>query len=101
MSIKKKELKSKPVVKVTFRLPKGVATTAKAVALVGDFNEWNADAEPMKPLKSGDFTTTVELDKGNEYQFRYLIDGETWTNDEAADKYVASPFGPENSVVVL
>ncbi|MEL7532871.1 MAG: isoamylase early set domain-containing protein [Bacteroidota bacterium] len=101
MSIKKKELKSKPVVKVTFRLPKGVATAAKEVALVGDFNEWNKDAAPMKPLKSGDFTTTVELDKGNEYQFRYLIDGETWTNDDSADKYVASPFGADNSVVVL
>lgn len=101
MSIKKKELKSKPVVKVTFRLPKDLVATAKEVALVGDFNAWNKDAAPMKPLKSGDFTTTVELDKGSEYQFRYLVNGETWTNDTEADKYVASPFGAENSVVVL
>lgn len=101
MSIKKKELKSKPIVKVTFRLPKIAVAEASEVALVGDFNAWNKDAEPMKALKSGDFTTTVELDKGSEYQFRYLINGETWTNDEAADKYVPSPFGAENSVVVL
>lgn len=101
MSITKKFLKSKPVVKVTFRLPKDVAKNANEAAVVGDFNEWTPATTPMKSLKSGGFTTTVELEQGKEYQFRYLINGQEWTNDESADKYVPSPFGTENSVVVV
>ncbi len=101
MSITKKFLKSKPVVKVTFRLPNDVAENANEAAVVGDFNAWNPAAAPMKSLKTGGFTTTVELEQGKEYQFRYVVDGQVWTNDEAADKYVPSPFGAENSVVVV
>ena len=101
MSINKKFLKSKPVAKVTFKLPKKMVSGAKEVAVVGEFNEWNAKGVPMKSLKTGGFSTTIELEQGREYQFRYLIDGEKWENDDAADKYVPTPFGTENSVVVL
>lgn len=102
MSISKKFLKSKPVCKVTFKLPKDVVSSGKKVNVVGDFNEWDTKATPMKSLKSGEFSTTVELEKDREYQFRYLIDGAVWTNDNEADKYVATPFADaENSVVVL
>jgi len=31
--------------------------------------------------------------------FRYLVDGERWENDWAADAYVPNPFGGEDSVV--
>ncbi|MEL6670875.1 MAG: isoamylase early set domain-containing protein [Bacteroidota bacterium] len=102
MSISKKFLKSKPVCKVTFKLPKEMAAEAQNVSLVGDFNAWDVKDLPMKSLKSGGFTATLNLEQGKEYQFRYLINGETWENDEAADKYVPSPFsGADNSVVVL
>ena len=43
MSLKKKYLK-KGICKVTFRLPKEVAPSASAVSLVGDFNDWDAEA---------------------------------------------------------
>ena len=101
MSINKKFLKSKPVCKVTFKLPKKMVNNAKEVAIVGEFNEWDEQGVPMKSLKTGGFSTTIELEKGREYQFRYLIDGEKWENDDAADKYVPTPFGTENSVVVV
>jgi len=99
--IKKVYLKSKDVCKVTFRLPKIAAPGAKKACIVGDFNNWNIYATPMKKLKSGDFTITLELEPGEEYQFRYLIDDDRWENDWNADKYVKSPFGSENSVVYV
>jgi 1,4-alpha-glucan branching enzyme len=100
--IKKEYLKSKKVCKVTFRLPRIAAPGASSVFIVGDFNEWNIYANPMKKLKKGDFTVTLNLEPGREYQFRYLIDGSTWENDWNADKYVKSPFGDsENSVIIL
>ena len=102
MSITKKFLKSKPVVKVTFKVDKEAVSTAESLHVVGEFNEWNKEATPMKPMKNGSFSTTVELTKDQEYQFRYLIDGKSWKNDEEADKLVQSPFADaKNSVVVV
>lgn len=90
-------LKTRPVCKVTFKF----RTEAKNLVLVGDFNGWDESANPMKKLDDGSFTITVELETGYEQQFRYLADGYIWHNDEAADKYVHSSLGSENSVVVL
>ena len=102
MSLKKQFLKSKPICKVTFRLPSEAAKDANTVHIVGDFNNWDIYATPLKKLKDGSFTVTLDLEKDKEYQFRYLIDENTWENDWSADKYVPTPFGnAENSVVVV
>jgi 1,4-alpha-glucan branching enzyme len=102
MSLEKKYLKSRPVGKVTFRLPHAAAPEAQSVFLVGDFNEWRKDATPMTRLKSGEFKVALELEPGREYCFRYLIEGDTWENDWEADRYVPSGIaGEENSVVVV
>jgi 1,4-alpha-glucan branching enzyme len=102
MTLKKQYLKSRPKCKVTFRLPRKAAGNAEMVNLVGDFNNWSVTATPMKRLKSGDFTLTIDLDIDAKYEFRYLIDGSDWENDWEADKYVPSPFpGSDNSVIVI
>ncbi len=94
---KKQYLKKKPLCKVTFELPKEVnATTA---ALCGEFNLWDPRAHPMKRRKDGSFSLTLNLETGKRYRFRYLLDGERWENDWAADAYVPNPFGTEDSVV--
>jgi len=102
MSLKKQFMKSKPICKVTFHLSKEAVAQAKKVALVGDFNEWNPSATPMKKQKDGGFSVTLNLEQGREYQFRYLLDDTIWENDWCADKYVPSAVGDaDNSVVVL
>jgi hypothetical protein len=55
----------------------------------------------MNPLKNGDYSVTLTLEKGKEYQFKYLIDAKQWVNDPEADKYVANAFQGENSVIVI
>ena len=102
MSIKRQYLKSKPVCKVTFRLQDEAANSAKKSHIVGDFNNWDIKSNPMKKLKNGSFTSTIDLETGKEYQFRYLLDETTWENDSDADRYVATPYGDsENSVIVI
>jgi len=96
--LKKQFLKTKPVVKVTFSLPEAVQ--GETVYLVGDFNNWDEAATPMKRQKDGSFSTTLDLDKEREYQFRYLVNGTEWHNDWEADKYVPNPYSGDNSVVV-
>ena len=102
MSIKRQYLKSKNICKVTFKFPKEMAESASTVHLVGDFNNWDVNASPMKKLKDGSFTANIDLERGREYQFRYFIDQESWQNDSEADKYTPSAYGDaENSVIVI
>jgi 1,4-alpha-glucan branching enzyme len=96
--LKKQRLKTRPACKVTFILPEG--TQARTAYLVGDFNNWDQKALPMKKLKDGTFKAIVELEADREYQYRYLVNGSEWINDDAADRYVAHPYGGENSVVI-
>ncbi|MCF8067047.1 MAG: isoamylase early set domain-containing protein [Desulfobacterales bacterium] len=101
MSIKKQYVKSNSVCKATFRLPKEAASAAKRVFLVGEFNNWDKKASPMKKLKNGEFKITMDLEPDRQYEFRYLIDEHTWENDWCADKYIKSLFSDtENSVII-
>ncbi|MFP4419460.1 MAG: isoamylase early set domain-containing protein [Desulfococcaceae bacterium] len=100
MPVKKQFLKSRPICKVTFRLPKEEAEGADSAFLVGDFNDWEEQSTPMKILKSGDFTVTVDLETGREYHYRFKLPGDRWKSDPEAESYASSPFpGVENSVV--
>lgn len=102
MSFKKQYLKSKPVCKVTFKITKEEAKNAELVRLVGDFNDWDLACTPMKKLKNGDFTSTVNLDTQSNYEFRYLLDDKDWENDWSADEYVPSSVSfDDNSVVAV
>ena len=85
--------------KVKFSLPKDVE--AESAYLLGEFNDWNETATPMKKLKGGGFTATISLQPGRAYRFRYLLDGIRWENDWEADRYVINEFGTEDSVVEL
>ena len=102
MSFKRQYLKRRPICKVTFRLNKKQAKSAKTVHIVGEFNDWDVSSTPMKRLKRGAFNAVIDLEKGREYQFRYLLNGTDWENDGNADRYVPTPYGDvENSVVVV
>jgi 1,4-alpha-glucan branching enzyme len=102
MSLKKKYAKSKPLCKVTFTVPKTIAGSAKSIQLVGEFNDWSIHQTPLKKMKSGQFSATIDLAIGREYQFRYLIDDCNWVNDSKADRYVRSDYGDcDNSVVAV
>jgi 1,4-alpha-glucan branching enzyme len=82
-------LKLKKLRRITFRLPKVAAADSKSFCIVGDFNNWNTHAVPMKKLKDGDCCIELDLEAGREYLFRYLIDELKWENDRNADKYVS------------
>lgn len=100
MSLSKRYLKNK--CKVTFRFDKQAARSLNAteVFLVGDFNQWSETSHPLQALKSGEFTLTLDLELGREYQYKYLVNGSHWENDWQADKYSPTPLG-DNSVVQL
>lgn len=99
MSISKRYLKTKPICKVTFHVDSDAAGASEDVRLVGDFNGWDPDACAMKPAKGGGFKATLDLPRGRDYEFRYIMNGVAWENDWAADAYVPTRFGSDNSLV--
>jgi 1,4-alpha-glucan branching enzyme len=102
MSIKKQYLKTKPICKVTFKIDAAIGNSAPKAYVVGEFNDWSTTANPMKRLKNGGFTATIDLEKGRAYQFRYWLGKQHWENDSEADRQVPTPFGDSrNSVIDL
>ena len=84
---------------VVFVLP--AAIDAEKVALCGEFNDWSTDATLLERDADGAWHTTLALEPGHSYRYRYLINGEQWENSWQADAYVPNPHGTEDSVVVV
>lgn len=99
--LKKKLLPSKSAAEVTFTLPKKAIAGAKEVKVVGEFNNWDLDKAPVMKSTKTNYTTTIVLAAGKQYQFRYFADNGKWENDWAADNYIAAPYNVDNSVVVV
>lgn len=96
MAIKKQFVKTKPVCKVTFSVE---AKEANHVAVVGDFNNWNAEEGAMSKLKNGTFKGAFDVAKDNSFEFRYIVDG-TYINENQADSYRWNAYAnAENSVL--
>ena len=78
-----------------------VAPGAASVALVGDFNEWDAAATPLRVVASGDvWTVEIPLPPGR-HQYAFIVDGSRWMPDPAAPRAVADDFGSPSSVVTV
>lgn len=101
MAITKKELKSRPVCKVRFKLDADEAGGSAKVFLVGSFNGWDEKAMPMKQNKDGSFSLEIDLPLGQKHSFRYLRSDGVWLNDSAADAYEESEFGADNCILNL
>ncbi|GAB4152550.1 MAG: isoamylase early set domain-containing protein [Candidatus Promineifilaceae bacterium] len=92
--LQKRFFKTKDECEVTFEF---THEDANEMALVCEQNGW--EPIPMQPSKAGAFRAKVRLPKGSEFQFRYLINGTVWANDEAADAYRPNEHGSSNGVV--
>ena len=89
--------------KVTFTLPDYFEESFEQASVVGEFNNWNAEANVLeKNKKTGLHSADIELEAGREYRFRYVVDGKTWLNDPEADRFEPTPFGDsENCIFIL
>jgi hypothetical protein len=83
---------------ITFEIPGSV--WADRIHLVGDFNQWSRESLPFQYNGRDDWQVEVELERGREYHFRYLVDGAHWRSDRHADRHVAAPDGAYDSVVI-
>jgi 1,4-alpha-glucan branching enzyme len=71
---------------------------AESVELKGSWNDW--ESQEMKKKKDGDFYVRKNFKEGDEFEFGYLINGDTWDCDDEAES-VPSPFGGQNSLLKI
>jgi 1,4-alpha-glucan branching enzyme len=74
---------SSGAVRVTFVLP--AAEPTGGVSVVGDFNDWNPYAHPLRKRGNGARSAVVTLPAGNTIRFRYLAEGGVWFDDDTAE----------------
>jgi len=78
-----------------------VAPDARTVSVVGDFNDWDPTATPLREAAgAGVWTITVPLAAGR-HQYVFMVDGNRWTPDPAAPTAVEDDFGMPNSVITV
>ena len=77
------------------------APGATRVSVVGDFNNWDANATPMAHGGSGDlWVLSVRLPRGV-HLYSFVLDGSEWRPDPSAPLAADDSFGGHNSVIVV
>jgi 1,4-alpha-glucan branching enzyme len=61
------------------------APEAKSVSLIGDFNDWQPAAHPMKRMPDGGWVLRLELAHGH-HQYLFLVDGKPVLDPNAMGK---------------
>lgn len=84
-------------VRIRFSLP--AAIWADTICLVGDFNNWDSTITPLK-LDDTAWSVTLELEAGQFYHYRYLVNGTEWMNDWRPDHHAPVERDMDDSVVV-
>ncbi len=89
--------------RITFTLPAEAVEGASEVILLGDFNNWNPEVAPrLKKQHDASFITVVELEIGNTYNYRFMLNDGRWVNDYNAQKYEPAPgLHVDNCVITV
>lgn len=77
-----------------------VAPTASRVALVGEFNDWDASATPMARAAGGAWQVALPLASGR-HVYAFVVDGSSWVADPQAPLAPERWFGTANSVLLV
>jgi 1,4-alpha-glucan branching enzyme len=97
--LKKKPVKKTDKISVTFETRD--YEDAGRISLVGEFNAWHPERNPMKKRKDGAWAVTMRLPGEGRFEYRFVVDGQQWVTDAEADGFATNPFGGRNSLVIL
>jgi hypothetical protein len=75
------------------------APASSRVAVVGDFNDWDPAATPLR-RDGGTWIVELRLKPGR-YHYTFLIDGRRWASDPSEPPAAESDFGAPVSVLTV
>jgi hypothetical protein len=85
-----------PIVQFGFAAPH-----ASSVALVGDFNNWDPKATPLRAASTGGvWSVEVPIQPGR-HLYAFVVDGTVWRPDPAAPQATGEDFGEPNSALTV
>lgn len=93
--IRRTKSRNPSCVRVSFALPLDVAPDP--VSVVGDFNDWDPDAHPLRKRSNGTRSVTVDLTRGQPVHFKYLDANGDWSVEHDADGVSINEWGEVNS----
>lgn len=70
---------------------------ATKVSLVGNFNEWNKTANPMKK-EDGVWKCTLKLKPGK-YEYQFVVNDTDWIVDPKSGKNANNKYEGKNSII--
>lgn len=76
------------------------ARSARTVHVIGDFNGWDKQSDPMHRDDKGVFGLELRLAPGR-YAYKFLINGEWFIADPNCNEYTVDGYGGRNSVLVV
>ena len=78
-----------------------LSAPASQVMVVGDFNDWDPAATPLRPgNEGGTWTVELRLPPGR-YRYTFLVDGRRWVPDPAEPRAADDDFGAPTSVLTV
>ena len=77
-----------------------INSEAKKVFLVGDFNNWSPQSDPMKDLNGDGYWSLFYPLRPGEYQYKFIVDDQ-WIPDPLNTESVPDGFGDINSVIKI
>jgi hypothetical protein len=75
-------------------------TANSSVVVVGDFNDWNPRATPLRRTADSLWSVVVPLRPGR-YRYTFVVDGTQWRRDPAAPRSLEDDFGTPTSVITV
>ena len=78
-----------------------VADSATDVRIVGDFNDWDARATPLRRTGSGGVWSVVVPLAPGRHVYAFVVDGKQWIADAAAPQAPENEFGNPNSIIMV
>ncbi|MBL4845220.1 MAG: glycogen-binding domain-containing protein [Planctomycetes bacterium] len=80
---------------VTFRYR---TTPGRRVHVAGSFNSWSKGTDALRERQPGVYVLTITIPKGP-HQYKFVVDGSTWTADPANQRRVPDGHGGHNSLL--
>ncbi len=83
---------------IQLRFQPGHPESTQSLHVVGDFNDWERDADPMQRQADNSFSIRLALAPGR-YEYKFVVNGEWFVADPNCPDSVDDGYGGRNSVM--